>query len=91
MGCSGNTCQHRAMIQKEYELLKGKVLTQLDADVHRKYEKVMVGPSVTLHALVQATFSIFQNLEQEKLDVNGVNGYDERQLDKSVRMKTQSK
>lgn len=83
MGCGGNTYQHRAMIQKEYELLKGKVLTQLDADVHRKYEKVMVGPSMTLPALVQATLFIFQNLEQKKLDVKGMNGYDERQLDKS--------
>lgn len=43
----------------------------------------MVGPSMTLPALVQATFFIFQNLEQKKLDVKGMNGYDERQLDKS--------
>lgn len=83
MGCSGNVCQHTAMIQEKDELLKDKVLTQLDTDVHRKYEKVMVGPSMILHALIQATFFIFQILEQEKLDVKGVNGYDERQHDKS--------
>lgn len=71
------------MIQEEDELLKDKVLTQLNTDVHSKYEKVMVGPSMILHALIQATFLIFQILEQEKLDVKGMNGYDERQLDRS--------
>jgi hypothetical protein len=42
----------------------------------------MIGPGITIQALLQTTFFIIYSLKQEKINVKDINDYNEGQFDK---------